>query len=45
MNKSLVVIFALLFVTAQVNAELKFVLELYRHGARGPLGSWYDASQ
>jgi len=20
-------------------------VELYRHGARGPLGSWYDAAQ
>lgn len=32
-----------LFVPA--SAELKFIVELYRHGARTPLGNWYDATQ
>ncbi|EGR29811.1 hypothetical protein IMG5_148380, partial [Ichthyophthirius multifiliis] len=29
----------------QINCTLKFVTQLFRHGARTPLGSWYDSKQ
>ncbi|EWS71522.1 histidine acid phosphatase family protein (macronuclear) [Tetrahymena thermophila SB210] len=46
MKKLQITILILLLVgSIQVQAELQFVIEIYRHGARGPLGDWYDARE
>lgn len=45
MNKYTILIVSIIFISLQVKAELKFVVEIYRHGARGPLGNWYDSDQ
>ncbi|KAL4428941.1 hypothetical protein ABPG74_011137 [Tetrahymena malaccensis] len=45
MSKSALTILFLVLFSVQVQAQLKFVLELYRHGARTPINSWYDADQ
>ncbi|KAL4428942.1 hypothetical protein ABPG74_011138 [Tetrahymena malaccensis] len=44
-NLLISVLILLLISTIQVQAELQFVFEIYRHGARGPLGDWYDANE
>ena len=40
--KIFLVFLALILAT---NANLTFVVELFRHGSRGPLNTFYDGSQ
>ncbi|EAR84653.1 histidine acid phosphatase family protein (macronuclear) [Tetrahymena thermophila SB210] len=35
----------LLLALAFANAELKFVFQLYRHGARGPINDWFNGGE